>query len=91
MRTEASIGRVPHAYRGDHDYPTTHASAATSIKADVARAVDTAVKPLQDEITAANNKIAAAETKLKDVSEKRIAAAASQERKTLSPAYHYTV
>jgi hypothetical protein len=85
MRRDAAIGKVPHAYR-DHDHPTYASAVATSIKADVARAVATAVKPLHDEIKAANDKIEVAQTRLKDLNDKRITAASSQERKTLPPA-----
>lgn len=92
MRAEASVGKVPHIWR-DHDYPT-YASAETKDEIDmtkdevtklIASAVETAVKPLQDEIKASADKLAAAETKLKDTAEKARLEASSPVRKTVTP------
>jgi hypothetical protein len=85
MRAEAAAGKVPHIWC-DHDYPV-YASATdnTGIEAQVIRAVQAAVKPLQDELKAVNDKIAIAQTKLKDATGKARLQAAAPGRKTLSP------
>ena len=70
----AAVGKVPHIWR-DHDYPT-YASAETNEEIDmtkdevsklIASAVETAVKPFAEQLKAAEDKLAATETKLADV------------------------
>ncbi|WP_051382431.1 DUF6582 domain-containing protein [Bradyrhizobium sp. Tv2a-2] len=93
MRAEAAIGKIPHIFR-DHDYPMG-ASADTENGEDdvtkdeitklVAEAVTAAVKPMQDQNKELADKLAAAETKLKDASEKARLAAEAPARKTVNP------
>lgn len=81
MRAEAAIGKIPHIFR-DHDYPY-YAGADKTVDPDkvvadkIAAAVEAAVKPLKDQL-------AAAETKVKDLTEVRRVQATAPERKTLS-------
>jgi hypothetical protein len=83
LRAEAAAGKIPHAW---HDH-STYASATdtTGIKAQVIRAVEAATRPLQDELKATNDKIAAAQTRVKDLTEKARLNAPVPDRKTLSP------
>jgi S-adenosylmethionine synthetase len=83
MRREAAAGKIPHAY---HDGYSTYASAgASSIAAQVTSAVEAATKPLQDELKAVNDRIAAAQTRVKDLTAKARLTAPAPDRKTLSP------
>jgi hypothetical protein len=75
MRAEAALGKVPHIWR-DHDYPY-YASAENpegdddvtkdEISKIVAEAVTSAMKPLQEQLKATEDKLASAETQLKDM------------------------
>lgn len=98
MRAEAALGKVPHIFR-DHDSYYASADGGNNEEIDmkpdelktliaeaVKSAVDVAVKPLQDELKNTTDKLAAAETKLKDAEALRIEAAAAPVRKTLPPA-----
>jgi len=98
MRAEAAMGKVPSIWR-DHDYPY-YASADNSnttqteevdlkkdeVTALIAEAVTAALKPLQDELTATKDKLAAAETKLTDANNVQRLVASGPQRKTLTPA-----
>ena len=92
MRAEAALGKVPHIFR-DHDYPT-YASAETNEEIDmtkdevsklIASAVETAVKPLAEQLKATEDKLAAAETKLADVKASARAESAPPARKAVNP------
>ena len=58
---------------------------SNSLAAQIQSAVDTALAPVQAQLKEANDKLAAAETKLKDAEALRVSAAASPTRKTLPP------
>jgi hypothetical protein len=92
MRAEAALGKVPHIFR-DHDYPT-YASAETNEEIDmtkdevsklIASAVETAVKPLAEQLKATEDKLAAAETKLADVKASARAESTPPARKAVNP------
>lgn len=89
MRAEAAIGKVPHIWR-DHDYPLSAAKEEIDVTKEeltklVAAAVETAVKPLQEQNKDLADKLAAAETKVKDLGEKARLEAAAPERRTVAP------
>jgi hypothetical protein len=95
MRSESAVGKVPHIFR-DHDYPYS-AAADKNDMADVekaiAKAVEAAVKPLNDAIAAAaakakeaDDKLAAASTQIKDLRAGHRLDSPAPERKTLPPA-----
>ena len=91
MRAEAAMGKIPHIFR-DHDYPY-YASAdnratrdeekvmadADAAAAALAKAVEDAVKPL-------NDKLAAAQTQIADITAGERRTRQEPTRKTLSPA-----
>ena len=92
MRAEAAVGKVPHIWR-DHDYPA-YASAETNEEIDmtkdevsklIASAVETAVKPLAEQLKATEDKLAAAETKLADVKASARAESTPPARKAVNP------
>ncbi|MFS2114320.1 DUF6582 domain-containing protein [Herbaspirillum frisingense] len=78
MAAEAVSGKTPMIYR-DHDYlPDARVEAAADVTKAVATAVAEAVKPLNEQLAAANTKIA-------DLSAKAFNSSPEPERKTLSP------
>ena len=87
-----TVGKVPHIWR-DHDYPA-YASAETNEEIDmtkdevsklIASAVETAVKPLAEQLKATEDKLAAAETKLADVKASARAESTPPARKAVNP------
>lgn len=95
MRAEAAMGKVPHIWR-DHDYPYEAAADTGNteeselkkeeIEALVANAVAAAIKPLQDANKALEEKLAAAETKVKDAQTTQRLNAGGPQRKTIDSA-----
>ena len=90
MRAEAAMGKVPHIWR-DHDYPLSASADKANGEDDVtkdeitkliAEAVGAAVKPLADELKAANDKLAAAETQVADLKASARKESPAPERKT---------
>jgi hypothetical protein len=79
MRSDAAMGRVPSSYHDGYyasaEPPTAAADSAAAIKT----AVDAALKPLQDQLAAANTKI----TDLTNTG--RLSASAEPGRKTVAP------
>lgn len=78
MRSEAALGRLPSAMSYDY-YAAAKTGQSEDVTAQIKAAVDAAVKPLQDQL-------AAAETKLKDASTTTRLQAGAPDRKTVSPA-----
>lgn len=76
MRASAAMGQLPHVYR-DHDFFTASAAEGTSA-ADITKAVQDAVKPLQDKIDAQG-------TVITDLKAKAFNAAAAPARATFTP------
>jgi len=99
MRAEAALGRVPSAFHDSSYYASSAQGNPTNeedidvkpeelktlVASSVKDAVDAAVKPLQDQLAAANEKLTTTETKLKDLETLRRTEASGPQRKTLPP------
>jgi len=80
MRASAAMGKIPHIFR-DTDYPmeaSIEKGTDDMTPEDVTKAVEAAMKPVLD-------KLAAAETKIADLTATTKAASPAPERKTVSP------